>query len=664
MISLSGAPKTQPKLRQQFRKLTTRPQSATTQQPPPPSESDALSMSLPVHSSETPEPLDTFELILDHLKSAQDDGQVAKFLEPMVALLSEQSTVQSHQRKALLRVVSRHLATDNSSIIFPLVDTLMLLKVVRSNFAMASKLLFKLAKDDANDHQFSSRKTLELYLTALGRNCPMSDNEAFVYGYGALKFITLNGRLVKDLEGLGFMHLATLHLKVLCNQDAKKQETLRAEISNVMFQITSCIRNMMNSAKSKETFIEVGGLDLLLEAVDKYTDDVDVMCNLSRTLSILSAEDQDCLVLLTKNAGRLIQAIYKMLQIHSSRRDIVVRLTFCLGNLAANCDESRMILAKSEDTLTLLPRLLQQYIEEIVTNQDSDEVEVKDMDNVDFGSSGTLEDTAIKIIRVFANVSINADAGSVVALCEEVVDTLISICLLPRDLTRTNILLPTLATLNNLSFYPIVNQTETYQALKSYLHWDHTGICAETARVFGNLSRRAEIRQFFLDDGEFAFTVDLLSRPDLDRDLIYACIGIMVNMMSDPSQRPTFRNRNGLEKCVAILERCLDDQDWSLACLTCQALWNYCIDSQDITQCIDNEESLGDLEDVIVCLLEACNYTAHQRASCDDNLTDEIIESLESEEKEFCKVGLGLLKRLLDRDSNRDFDLLLPSGSE
>ena len=72
------------------------------------------------------------------------------------------------------------------------------IQVVRSNFALASKLLFKLARDDANDHQFLTRKTLELYLSiGLGRNCPFSDNDAFVYGYGALKFLTLNNKVSK-----------------------------------------------------------------------------------------------------------------------------------------------------------------------------------------------------------------------------------------------------------------------------------------------------------------------------------------------------------------------------------------------------------------------------------------------------------------------------------
>ena len=59
-----------------------------------------------------------------------------------------------------------------------------------------------------------------------------------------------------------------------------------------LFQITSCLRNMMNSKRSKSSFLDFGGVDLLLDLVEGYAGDVDVMCNVARTLSILSAEDQ------------------------------------------------------------------------------------------------------------------------------------------------------------------------------------------------------------------------------------------------------------------------------------------------------------------------------------------------------------------------------------
>ena len=55
-------------------------------------------------------------------------------------------------------------------------------------------------------------------------------------------------------------------------------------------------------------------------------------------------------------------------------------------------------------------------------------------------------------------------------------------------------------------------------------------------------------------------------------------------------------NQGGVQKCVSVLERCLDTQDWPMACLVCQALWNYCIDSPNITDSIEDEESLCNLE--------------------------------------------------------------------
>ena len=115
---------------------------------------------------------------------------------------------------------------------------------------------------------------------------------------------------------------------------------------------------------------------------------------------------------------------------------------------------------------------------ESLSDQDEKDKQSIEEDNVDFGSSGTIEDTAIKIIRVFANVSINPEAGTSLALCENIVDTLLEICKLPLHPSVSssdrakyeNILLPTLATLNNLSFYPLVHQKEAYKILKNFLH--------------------------------------------------------------------------------------------------------------------------------------------------------------------------------------------------
>ena len=60
--------------------------------------------------------------------------------------------------------------------------------------------------------------------------------------------------------------------------------------------------------------------------------------------------------------------------------------------------------------------------------------------------------------------------------------------------------------------------------------------------------------------------------------------------------KAVFVAQGGVQRCIRVLESCLDEQDWSLACLVCQALWNYCIDSNNITESIVDEECLCNLE--------------------------------------------------------------------
>ena len=66
---------------------------------------------------------------------------------------------------------------------------------------------------------------------------------------------------------------------------------------------------------------------------------------------------------------------------------------FIIGNLAANCDESRLILAKKSETLTLLPQLLKKYIEQL-GQEGADSLATAAADHhdsfkdSDFGSSG------------------------------------------------------------------------------------------------------------------------------------------------------------------------------------------------------------------------------------------------------------------------------------
>ena len=75
-----------------------------------------------------------------------------------------------------------------------------------------------------------------------------------------------NFQIVAHLDSLGFVQLLALHLKLLCGDellDTAKKEKFGNEVSNVLFQITSCLRNMMNIRKSKDMFVHINGKKLL-----------------------------------------------------------------------------------------------------------------------------------------------------------------------------------------------------------------------------------------------------------------------------------------------------------------------------------------------------------------------------------------------------------------
>ena len=78
------------------------------------------------------------------------------------------TNVNHLQLKDLMTIAARHLTSDNIRILFPLVELLLLLTREQGSktlIILASKIIFKLSKDDANDNAFLSRRVLDLLLT-------------------------------------------------------------------------------------------------------------------------------------------------------------------------------------------------------------------------------------------------------------------------------------------------------------------------------------------------------------------------------------------------------------------------------------------------------------------------------------------------------------------
>lgn len=91
-----------------------------------------------------------------------------------------------------------------------------------NNLSGVCKLIFKVSKSDKNDELFFQKNILELFLDALGRSSPLDDTEACVYGYGAVKFLTMNPKLLSKILDLGILQLMILHIKLINNAVFKR----------------------------------------------------------------------------------------------------------------------------------------------------------------------------------------------------------------------------------------------------------------------------------------------------------------------------------------------------------------------------------------------------------------------------------------------------------
>lgn len=98
----------------------------------------------------------------------------------------------------------------------PFFDSLQL-KVSGSNLTSVCKLVFKVTRHDANDSLFLEGNLLDLLLEAVACVPPLEQPEACVYGYGALKFLTMNSQLVTRLLNRGVLELLVLHMKLIVN---------------------------------------------------------------------------------------------------------------------------------------------------------------------------------------------------------------------------------------------------------------------------------------------------------------------------------------------------------------------------------------------------------------------------------------------------------------
>ncbi|XP_018333923.1 armadillo repeat-containing protein 2 isoform X2 [Agrilus planipennis] len=538
---------------------------------------------------EKTEPLEPFknlsvQELLDVLNCEEQQNNenheyTVKLLKILYQCLQEEqlsnNKISSTLKITILKCLYRYVEAENQKLLINVAKILLLLKVTGNNLSGVCKLIFKVSKNVDNDLLFLEEKILDLFLDALGRSSPLEDAEACIYGYGAIKFLTTNLEIVENLLNLGILPLIVLHMKIINNAKVENNRN-QDQINNVLFQITGALRNLASNEANCENFITTGAITQLCTSLKLFLNDFDIISTTSRNLSCLSSLDKCCNEI--SECDHLYATAIEILEKYAGNEEIIVRVAYTLGNTVARNDSARTKLYRVKNCTRVLIKLWRLYLE-LTLKRCSMKCDTREA-----GENYTV-DVMIKIIRIIANLSMNATIGKDISknFGVQLIDELLKVLISNPFKRNDDLVLSVLTTLNNISYYYIdieedvfyTKEVEIMDALREYITGKNKENKLEAMRTLGNLSRSKITRSYIVRNGIMDILTEYLCEDD--RELLETTIGVFVNLMSDSPGKEAFRKKDGVTKLTEILRK-HGQQDWNLSTLVCQTIWNYCID--------------------------------------------------------------------------------------
>ncbi|KAI8498698.1 Armadillo repeat-containing protein 2 [Branchiostoma belcheri] len=500
------------------------------------------------------------------------------------------------RRSALLKTLYKLIDIDDPRVMLKLARLILALKVSGKNLTNVCKLVFKISKEEKNDNLFVEANILGLLVSVVQTADPNQSCEALVYCCGALKFLSGNAALMKELSA---MNCTEALAKLLSSVNSMNADSSRPndQAGHLLVQVTAVLRNMADSSSNRDKFLTQGVVRELLSVIGSYYGDSDLMLNCSRIHSKLTLST-DCCVVMSQDKT-CFKNYLRLLQKYQKKEDLVVRVLFILGNLSAKSEEARLALFHQHGCMETLLGVLSTFLDMDIkaTSEDG-----KVVDGEGKTGPSKTEDVMIKLIRVIANMSIHPDVGAAIAENNKLVDLLLQI-LGNKSIARCEeLVLNIVATINNLSYYPSKNsaieqkQVQIAERMLSMLMTDNMEGIVEASRVYGNLTRSAEVRDYLGRKKVDAIMVTLLDSGS--REVVFTSCGVLINLMVDEKRRPTLKEEGGVKKLIDVL-RDFGRTDWELASMVCQTLWNY---SEKITSSIDcfGEEETNQLIELLL----------------------------------------------------------------
>ncbi|XP_062560738.1 armadillo repeat-containing protein 2-like [Armigeres subalbatus] len=565
-------------------------------------------------------------------------------------LFSRVKGAKGSWRGAVLGALYGLVEANSARILLSVARVVFALNVTGSNLTGACKLVFKIARNENNDLLFADSDVPELLVDGLGRASPADEPEACIYGYGAIRFLAGSAASVTQkvhqenvfrenssrqkslacrLARHGLVQLMILHLKML--NELGSSEKLSGPPLHALFQLSGALRTlagipaigngmaatrsllMSTNPQIKETLdgemiqLELAG-PLLVRAAEICIDEPEVQANVIRTLSVLSERPECCeqLADATARLGILLGSISETSPTVEKGLAAANRLGYILGNIMTRWDTARLQFYMNDVSMEAILNTMEYYSHKRLTikNQMGDSV----------------VDVLTKIVRVIANISVNGDVGYGLSTKPPLGELLLSILLKVKDINQPEmeeLLFATLGALHNLSYY--------YEPSDNPLHFNHPGsmadrlkdICgvlcnilstnsksarSEAARVLGNMTRNSVARQTFCSENGLKILIQCLESNDVE--LMVTSCGVLVNILGDSDRRVPFREIQGPIVLRKLLQRGVSNQDWILAGISCQALWNYLIDSGNVVHALGESEVDFICSDLADCLDE------------------------------------------------------------
>nr|XP_054752945.1 armadillo repeat-containing protein 2-like [Lytechinus pictus] len=538
------------------------------------------------------------------------------------------------RRSSALKAVFKLLDQTDPRLLIKASKIVLALDVTGSNLKALCRLLFKLSRDEKNDSLFLDRDLLDLIVTLIAKTDYITNCEALVYCVGGLKCLSANSELNKALSEKGLIEALGRILKSV--NASTSSESRSKNVSNLLLQIVGTLRHLADRGENRHDFLANKVINHLCGIMELFTSDGDLMMHVSRILSKLTLNN-DCTAVLAEHPTAF-QSLLALINKHPDRNDLVVRVGFVLGNLTARNDDCRYCLFNTDGAMEVLQGSIRRYMAKDLRESMKDSGDAK--------QDGTIEDVLIKLIRVVANLSINPDIGPLIAANETCVDLLMQV-LESKDISQNEeLVLNALITINNLSFYDIINsaiverQVQIARLLLKQLVTDHKEGMIEASRVFGNLSRSVDIRNFLTAKKVDEMMVTLLDSGN--REFVYTSCGVLINLMTDQERRPMLKREGGVSKLIDVL-RDFGRSDWQLAGMVCMTLWNY---SENIVNSNETfgEQETGEFTELLVDYLdEEVALEVPEDADWDAE-TQQLMKSYWK--TEFCPVASQLLDRI------------------